>query len=213
MKNCAILKNKLFAIENNTSLLKNNSALLKHLWYKKKIFANILPKNIVNIATWKTIQYRKTNSSLLQKILCCWKKSLCYWNKCFAVEKNVFTIDKNVFAVEKNVFAIGKNVFAIEIPLTSKKCSLYCQYCNQIGGLPSLWSLFMPTFSVSNIMGTMLVFNGICFPLDVRKCSNSSKCSEHKIEVSVGRQLVLLSFSIQTSKSFESFIGNLRTKW
>ena len=196
MKNCAILKNKLFAIENNTSLLKNNSSLLKHLWYKKKSFPiycqkilSILQHEKLYSIEKQTLRYWK-KCLVIEKILCCWKTSLCYWKKCFAVQKNVFTINKNVFAVEKNVFAIGKNVFAIEIPLTSKKSSLYCQYCNQIGGLPSFWSLFMPTLSVSNIVRTLLVFNGICFPLDIRK-HDSSKCSEHKIEVSVGRQSVL----------------------
>ena len=147
---------------------------------------------------WKSASLLKKITLLLKKMLRCWKKCLHYWKK--------------IFAVEKNVFAIGKNVFAIEIPLTSKKFLLYCQYCNQIGGLPSFWSLFLPTFSVSNIVGTLLVFKGICFPLAVRK-HDFSKCSEHKTEVSVGRQSVLLSFSIQTSKSFESFIGNLQTKW
>ena len=50
-------------------------------------------------------------------------------------------------------------------------------------------------------MGTLFVFNGICFPLDIRK-HDFSKCSEHKTEVSVGCQSILLSFSIQASKSF-----------
>ena len=94
-------------------------------------------------------------------------------------------------------FSVLRVILFIEIPLTSIKSSLYCQYCNQIGGLPSIWSLFLPTFSVWNIVGTLFVFNGICFPLDIWK-HDSSKCSEHKTEVSVGCQSVLLSFLIQT---------------
>ena len=43
--------------------------------------------------------------------------------------------------------------------------------------------------------------------LDIRK-HDSSKCSEHKTEVLVGRQSILLSFSIQAFKSFELFVGN-----
>ena len=171
MKNCAILKNKFFAIEKNTSLL-------KHLWYKKKIFAilSMLQHEKLYSIEKQTLRYCK-KCLVIEQILCCSKKSLYYW----------------------------KTVFAIEIPLTSKKSSLYCQYCNQIGGLPSFWNLFLPTFSVSNIVGTLFDFNGICFPLDIQK-HDSSKCSEHKTEVSVGRQSVLLSFSIQTSKSFESWV-------
>ena len=60
-------------------------------------------------------------------------------------------------------------------------------------------------------MGTLFVFNGICFPLDIWK-HDSSKCSEHKAEVSIGRQSALLSFSIQPprvlSRSLETYKQN-----
>ena len=45
----------------------------------------------------------------------------------------------------KSPLPLKKNLFATETPLTSKKSSLYCQYCNQIEGLPSFWSPFLPT--------------------------------------------------------------------
>ena len=86
-----------------SSLLKKNASLLKKIlcyWKKCLRYWNTsdIKKNlcyIVNIETWKTIQYKKTNSSLLKKILSCGKNSLLlkkispllkkmlrYWKKC-----------------------------------------------------------------------------------------------------------------------------------
>ena len=182
----------------NSSLLKNNSSLLKHFWYKKKNLCYI-----VNIATWKTIQYRRTNSSLLQKMLSYWKnslllkKSLCYRKKCFAVEKNIFAIEKlsllskylwhkkNLRYIVNIVIKLGAYLHSEVYFCPHSRCQILWERCLFLMAYVSLW-----------ISGSM-----------------TPKCSEHKTEVSVGRQSVLLSFSIQTSKSFESFIGNLQTKW
>ena len=75
---------------------------------------------IVNIVTWKTVQYWKTNLSLLKKMLPYKKKSLRYCKKClaieksFAVEKHLFAIEKKCCTIEQDPLLLKKNLFAIE---------------------------------------------------------------------------------------------------
>ena len=87
MKNCAVLKNILFAIEKNASLLKNNSSLLKPLWYGKNSLLYCQYCNMKNCAVLKNCCYWKIKISLLKKMLCYKKKSLRYCKQCLAIEK------------------------------------------------------------------------------------------------------------------------------
>ena len=63
---------------------------------------------IISIVIWRSVQYWKTDSSLLkkaiEKILCCWKKSLHYWKRSFAIGKNLYAIEKAL--ILKKIFAI-----------------------------------------------------------------------------------------------------------
>ena len=147
---------------------------------------------------------RKTNSSLLQKMRCYWKNSL--------LLKKISLLLKKMLRCWKKYLRHWKTVFAIEIPLTPKKSSLIVNIVIKLRAYLYSEVYFCPYPRCQILWERCLFFNGICFPLDIQK-HDSSKCSEHKTEVSVGRQSVLFSFSIQTFKSFESFIGKLQTKW
>ena len=124
----------------NTLLLRKISSLLKQFWYKKNLCY------IVNIATWKTIQYRNTNSSLLKKMLRYWKNSLLlkkislllkkmlrYWKSCLHYWKKCLRYIVNI------VMKLGAYLYSEVCFCPHSRCQILWERCLFLMAYVSLW--------------------------------------------------------------------------
>ena len=136
------------------------------------------------LSYWKNSLLLKKISLLLKKMSSLLKKMSSILEKMSLLLKYLWH-QKNLRYIVNIVIKLGAFLHSEVYLCPHSRCQILWERCWFLMAYVSLW-----------ISGSM-----------------TPQCSEHKIEVSVGHQSVLLSFSIQSSKSFESFIGNLQTIW